>query len=211
MTKSSSVFQKNIKLFKSGDFLLSYIWGALIIISLFCAIATGNISELAEGTMQGASDAITLLLTMAGIMCLWSGVMEIGERCGFTSFVSKILSPILSLLFKKLDKNSKAYKSICMNVSANLLGLGNAATPFGLTAMKELNTLNNKNKVASNEMILFVVMNTASIQLLPTMIGTLRQSFGSQAPFEILPCVWISSACALGVALLLALMFNMKK
>lgn len=191
--------------------MLSYIWGFLIIISLICAFFTGNTSALAEGTLQGASDAITLLLTMAGIMCLWSGVMEIGERCGFTKAVSKILSPVLSLLFKGLDKSSKAYKSICMNISANLLGLGNAATPFGLAAMSELDTLNNRDETASNEMILFVVMNTASIQLLPTMIGTLRQSFGSKTPFDILPAVWISSACALSVALILAVIFNKSK
>ncbi len=188
--------------------MLSYIWGFLIIISLICSFFTGNTSELSQATLQGASDAITLLLTMAGIMCLWSGVMEIAERCGFTQVVSKILSPVLSLLFKNLDKSSKAYKSICMNISANLLGLGNAATPFGLAAMSELDTLNNRDEIASNEMILFVVMNTASIQLLPTMIGTLRQSFGSKTPFDVLPAVWISSACALSVALILAIIFN---
>lgn len=188
--------------------MLSYIWGFLIIISLICSFFTENTAALSEGTLQGASDAITLLLTMAGIMCLWSGVMEIAERCGFTQAVSKILSPVLSLLFKGLDKSSKAYKSICMNISANLLGLGNAATPFGLAAMSELDTLNNRDEIASNEMILFVVMNTASIQLLPTMIGTLRQSFGSKAPFDVLPAVWISSACALSVALILAIIFN---
>lgn len=189
--------------------MLSYIWGFLVIISLICAVCTGNVSKLSEATLQGASDAITLILTMAGIMCLWSGVMEIGERCGFTSFVSRLLSPALSLLFKKLDKKSEAYKSICMNISANLLGLGNAATPFGLNAMKELDVLNNHSNVASNDMVLFVVMNTASLQLLPTMIGTLRQSFGSKTPFDVIPCIWISSASALAVALALAVIFNM--
>lgn len=188
--------------------MLSYIWGAIIAISLICAICTGNISQLSEGTLQGAQDAVTLLLTMGGMICLWSGIMEIAERCGFTNLISKALSPALSLLFKNLDRNSKAYKSICMNVSANLLGLGNAATPFGLAAMEELNTLNHKRRRASNEMVIFVVMNTASLQLLPTMIGTLRQSYGSATPFDILPCVWISSACALGAALILAVLFN---
>ena len=101
------------------------------------------------------------------------------------------------------------YKSICMNISANLLGLGNAATPFGLNAMKELDVLNNHSNVASNDMVLFVVMNTASLQLLPTMIGTLRQSFGSKTPFDVIPCIWISSASALAVALALAVIFNM--
>lgn len=188
--------------------MLSYIWGALIIISFVCSVITGNTQQLSQGVLDGASEAVTLILTMTGAMCLWSGVMEIGERCGFTKFVSKLLSPVLSRLFKKLDKNSKAYKSICMNVSANLLGFGNAATPFGLEAMKELDALNNQSSTASNEMIIFVVMNTASLQLLPTMIGTLRQSFGSESPFDIMPCVWISSAAALSVAIVLAVLFN---
>ncbi len=191
--------------------MLSYIWGFIVIISLICAIFTGNLSNLSQGVMNGASEAVTLIITMAGIMCLWSGVMEIGERCGFTSFVAKLLSPLLSKLFKKLDKKSEAYKSICMNISANLLGLGNAATPFGLTAMKELDTLNNRNQTASNEMVVFVVMNTASLQILPTMVGTLRQSYGSQTPFDILPAVWVSSVVALAVALILAIAFNRRK
>lgn len=191
--------------------MLSYIWGFIVIISLICAVFTGNLSNLSQGVMNGASEAVTLIITMAGIMCLWSGVMEIGERCGFTSFVAKLLSPLLSKLFKKLDKKSEAYKSICMNISANLLGLGNAATPFGLSAMKELDTINNRNKVASNEMVVFVVMNTASLQILPTMVGTLRQSYGSQTPFDILPAVWVSSVVALAVALILAIAFNGRK
>lgn len=191
--------------------MLSYIWGFIVVISLICAVATGNVQSLSQGIMDGASEAVTLIITMAGIMCLWSGVMEIGERCGFTAFISKLLSPLLSLLFKNLDKKSNAYKSICMNISANLLGLGNAATPFGLSAMKELDTINNRNKTASNEMVIFVVMNTASLQILPTMVGTLRQSFGSQTPFDILPAVWVSSVCALAVALMLAILFNAKK
>lgn len=191
--------------------MLSYIWGFIVVISLICAVATGNVQSLSQGIMDGASEAVTLIITMAGIMCLWSGVMEIGERCGFTAFISKLLSPLLSLLFKNLDKKSNAYKSICMNISANLLGLGNAATPFGLSAMKELDTINNRNKTASNEMVIFVVMNTASLQILPTMVGTLRQSFGSQTPFDILPAVWVSSVCALAVALILAILFNAKK
>ncbi len=191
--------------------MLSYIWGFIVVISLICAVFTGNLQNLSQGIMDGASQAVTLIVTMAGIMCLWSGIMEIGDRCGFTAFISKLLSPILSLLFKKLDKNSVAYKSICMNISANLLGLGNAATPFGLSAMKDLDTINNRSKKASNEMVIFVVMNTASLQILPTMVGTLRQSFGSETPFDILPAVWVSSVCALAVALILAIAFNAKR
>ena len=188
--------------------MLSYIWGGMIAAAVIFALFTGNAESLSQGTLNSAQDAISLLITMAGILCLWSGIMEIAERCGFTNLISKILSPVLSKLFKGLSAKSKAYKDICMNISANMLGLGNAATPFGLSAMRELDTLNHGSSYASNEMVLFVVMNTASIQIIPAMIGTLRQSYGSQTPFDIMPCVWISSASALAVALILAITFN---
>ncbi|MGN0455073.1 MAG: nucleoside recognition domain-containing protein [Ruminococcus sp.] len=188
--------------------MLSYIWGGMIAAAVIFSLFTGNAESLSQGTLNSAQDAISLLITMAGILCLWSGIMEIAERCGFTNLISKILSPVLSKLFKGLSVKSKAYKDICMNISANMLGLGNAATPFGLSAMRELDALNHGSSYASNEMVLFVVMNTASIQIIPAMIGTLRQSYGSQTPFDIMPCVWISSASALAVALILAIIFN---
>ena len=141
---------------------------------------------------------------MAGALALWSGIMEIADRGGFTKILSKILSPVLGKLFKNVDKNSKTLNYICMNVSANLLGIGNAATPFGISAVKEMKKLNPESEKATDDMITFVVMNTASIQIMPTMVGTLRQSYGSSAPFSILPCVWISSACALFVGLSIA-------
>lgn len=136
--------------------------------------------------------------------------MKIAEEGGFTSLIARLFAPLLKPLFPKLDKNSAAFKSITMNISANLLGLGNAATPFGLKAMEQLHTLNNKSDTASNEMIIFVVMNTASLQILPTTLATLRQGYGSSAPFEIIVPVWISSLCALTMALTLAIIFNSK-
>ena len=184
--------------------MLNYIFGGLIIISVICGITTGNGSQLADGVINGAKESVELLTTMAGMMLLWSGIMEIASRGGFTKVISRALSPVLRKLFKNVDKNSKALSYISMNVSANLLGLGNAATPFGLSAMGELHRLNNEDERASDDMVTFVVMNTASIQLIPTMVGTLRQNYGSNSPFDILPCVWISSACALAVGLILA-------
>jgi spore maturation protein A len=188
--------------------MLNYIWSGLVIISVVCAAVFGNTQELSTALLNSGASSIELLLKMAGIMCLWSGIMKIAEESGFTSVIAKAFSPLLKPLFPHLDKNSEAFRNITMNISANLLGLGNAATPFGLKAMENLHTLNNKADTASDEMVIFVVMNTASLQLLPTTIATLRQTYGSTAPFEIIVPVWISSACALAVALILACTFN---
>ncbi len=191
--------------------MLNYIWSGLVIVSIICAAVFGNTGDLSTALLNSGESSIELLLKMAGIMCLWSGIMKIAETSGFTTLIAKIFSPLLRPLFPHLDKNSPAFKSITMNISANLLGLGNAATPFGLKAMEHLHTLNNRSDTASNEMIIFVVMNTASLQLLPTTIATLRQAFGSTAPFEIIVPVWVSSACALTMALTLACIFNLRK
>lgn len=191
--------------------MLNYIWSGLVIISILCAALLGNTNELSTALLDSGASSIELLLKMAGIMCLWSGIMKIAEESGFTAVIAKFFSPLLRPLFTNLKKDSPAFRSITMNISANILGLGNAATPFGLKAMEQLHTLNNKNDTASNEMVIFVVMNTASLQLLPTTVATLRQSYGSIAPFEIIVPVWISSACALTAALTIACIFNQKK
>lgn len=191
-----------------GDVVLNYIWSALVILSVIFSVLLGNTENLSNAIVDSGASAIELLLTMAGVMCLWSGIMKIAQESGLTAIIAKLFSPLLRLVFPKLDKNSEAFGSITMNITANLLGLGNTATPFGLKAMEQLHTLNNKNDTASDEMVIFVVMNTASLQLLPTMLGSLRQSYGSSAPFEILSPVWISSACALAVALILAISGN---
>jgi spore maturation protein A len=188
--------------------MLNYLWSGLVIISIICSIFLGNTETLSKALIDSGSSSIELILTMAGIMCLWSGIMKIAVESGFTTLISKLFSPLLRPLFPKLDKDSPAFQSITMNISANLLGLGNAATPFGLKAMEHLHTLNNKSDTASNEMVIFVVMNTASLQLLPTTLATLRQSYGSTAPFEIIVPVWLSSICSLAVALICAYTLN---
>lgn len=191
--------------------MLNYVWSGLVIISIICSVFLGNTEDLSKALVDSGASSIELIITMAGIICLWTGIMKIAVESGLTSVFAKIFSPLLRSLFPNLDKNSDAYKSISMNISANLLGLGNAATPFGLKAMEQLHTLNNKCDTASNEMIIFVVMNTASLQLLPTTLASLRQSYGSSAPFEIIVPVWISSACALAAALICACTLNCVK
>lgn len=187
--------------------MLSYVWSGLIVISVLCALALNNTSELSAALVDSGASSIELLLTMGGIVCLWSGIMKIAEESGLTRIISRAFVPLLRPLFSRLDKNSDAFRYITMNIGANILGLGNAATPFGIKAMGELHRLNGCSDTASDEMVIFVVMNTASLQLLPTTIAAFRQSYGSSAPFEILLPVWISSACALFVALTLACAF----
>ncbi len=188
--------------------MLNYIWSGIIIISVFCSIILGNGELLSKAMIDSGASAVSLLMTMAGILCLWSGIMKIASESGFTTLLAKIFSPLLRPLFPHLDTNSEAFRCITMNVTSNLLGLGSTATPFGLKAMKEMYILGGKNDTATNEMVVFVVMNTASLQLLPSTLGALRQSYGSNAPFEIIVPVWISSACALVVALMIACTFN---
>lgn len=191
--------------------MLNYIWSGLVIISIICSVFLGNTEDLSKALVNSGASSIELIITMAGIICLWTGIMKIAVESGLTSVFAKVFSPLLRPLFPNLDKDSDAFKSISMNISANLLGLGNAATPFGLKAMEQLHTLNNKGETASNEMVIFVVMNTASLQLLPTTLASLRQSYGSSAPFEIIVPVWISSACALTAALICACTLNCVK
>ena len=191
--------------------MLNYVWGGLIIVSVLASVFLGNTEELSTAIIDSGKESIELILTMAGIMCLWSGIMKIAAESGYTQLISKLFSPLLRPLFPKLDKKGEAFQSITMNISANLLGLGNAATPFGLKAMKELHRLDNYSDTASNEMVIFVVMNTASLQLLPTTLATLRQSYGSEAPFEVVTAIWISSAVSLAVALITACVFNKRK
>lgn len=188
--------------------MLNYVWSFIVIISVICSIVLGNTDVMSSAFIDSAASAIELIITLAGVICLWSGIMRIASKSGMTEIFAKIFSPLLRPVFPHLDKNSEAFKAITMNLTANLLGLGNTATPLGLKAMRELQKINNNSLTASNEMVIFVVMNTASMQLLPTMLATLRQSHGSENPFEIIAPVWISSGCALAVALIIACLGN---
>jgi len=183
--------------------LLNYIWGGLILVSVFCAIATGRVPQLSTAVMSGAAGAVELVFAMLGMMCAWTGLMKIADSGGITLILSKVLDPLMRHLFPAFKKGSPAAKAICMNITANLLGLGNAATPLGIAAMKELAKLN-PTQTADNSMVMFVVINSASIQLIPTFMATLRAKYGSPAPFDILPAVWLTSVCALTAGIVVA-------
>ncbi len=187
---------------------MNYIWGFILIISVICSFITGKIGELSNAVIIGASDAINLIISICGMMVLWTGLMKVAEKSGLTLMLSKLFSPIIRFLFPDFSPESKAARSICMNITANLLGLGNAATPFGVEAMKEMQKLSNNKSVASRSMVMFVVINTASLQLIPTMLCTIRQKYGAQNPLDILPYIWISSIIALTEGVLSAKIFE---
>ncbi len=176
--------------------MLNYIWGALMLISLIFAAFTGRLEAVTTGAMNGASDAVTLSISLLGIMCLWTGLMKIASEGGIITIFAKVLRPLTKILFPTLPPNSPAMDSIVMNMVANLFGMSNAATPLGLKAMKELSRID-RGSVASDNMCMFVVINSASLQLIPSTVIAIRQSIGSTNPFEIIAPVWIASLCAI--------------
>lgn len=185
--------------------MLNFIWCIIIILSIICSIVTGNTNNLTDSILSSATEAVELIITMTGTVCLWSGLMEIADKSGLSIAISKLLSPLLSRLFPDLNKNGKAFSAISANVTANLLGLGNAATPLGIKAMKELEKEKNlslRNFTADRDTVMFVILNTTSIQLMPTMIVSILESCGSTQPTSIVPNVWISSLCGLAVGII---------
>lgn len=181
--------------------MMNYLLPLMLVFSLFCAIATGKISELSASVVTGGTDAISLAIKLAGVICLWNGLTAIAQKSGLTALICRILSPFLNLLFPKL-KDKKAKESIAMNVTANFLGLGNAATPLGLEAMKRLQEVNPTPEKATNEMVRFVVINSAAVHLVPTTIALLRSEYGSSSPMEILFPALATSITALGAGIL---------
>lgn len=191
--------------------MLNYIWFGMIIASFVCAIITGRIDELSQAALQGADKAISLIISMAGVMCLWTGMMKIADKGGLTAIIARILSPFLSRIMPDYKKDSPAMRAVSANVTANLLGLGNAATPFGLAAMKEMQKTNTLKSKPNNSMVMFVVINTASIQIIPTTIAALRQAAGSKQPYDILPYIWVVSVLSLIVGITVATILSIKK
>ena len=186
---------------------MAYVFGGMFAASLLFSLICGDAAALSAGIMESADGAVELLIGITGMLCMWSGFMRIASDCGLVAKLSRLCAPLLRRLYPDVDTESDAFRYISMNISANLLGLGNAATPLGLNAMKELKK-NHHSDAASDSMVIFVVMNTASIQLLPTTVAALRKSCGSQHPFDILLCVWITSALALAAGLTAAKLLN---
>ena len=173
----------------SMKFLFPFIFIASIVFSVF----SGRLEQVTNAVLGESLNAAELFITLAASMAFWGGIMKIAEKSGFTNIIARLFKPLAKLLFPNLSTKSKAFKAIVMNLTANLLGLGNAATPLGIEAVKELSKEERSHGYATKNIITFVVMNTASIQLLPVTIATLRLSSGSSSPFDIIPCVIITS------------------
>ena len=178
---------------------MSVIWTAMAVLSVLCGLATGRGEQVAAAAVEGAGAAVELCLGIAGMLCLWMGVMEVMRRSGLADGLSRLLSPVLRLLFSKAARDRETMDCICANVSANLLGLGNAATPLGIQAAQRMSRSSPGR--ANDELCMLVVCNTASIQLIPTTVATVRAEAGSQTPFDILPAVWLASSLSVGVGI----------
>lgn len=185
--------------------MMSYIFGGLITLSVVFGVLTGRMQAVSTAVLEESANAVALLIKLAGMMCFWSGMMEIAKKAQLTQKLSACFRPVFRLLFRELHPNSKAANAIVMNLAANLLGLGNAATPFGIIVMKELSALSSEKTTATNAMAMFVVLNTASLQLVPTTVAALRLANGSAAPMEILPAVWLSSGVSVLAGVLMCI------
>lgn len=189
--------------------------GFLLFLLIFVAVAysclAGTADELSRAVISGGSDAVGLVLSLAGTMAVWGGIMRVAERSGLTDALTKILKPFLRLIFRGLKKKSAALSAIAMNLTANLLGLGNAATPLGIEAMKLLEKEEQPNDKASPNMVKLAVMNACSVELIPATVAALRAGAGSLSPMEILPCVLVTSVCSLSAALLTAEVLEWRK
>ena len=181
---------------------MPYFLTGLFSLSLLFGCATGQLSAVSAAALTGAQSAVELCLSMAGAICLWSGVMTLMDRCGLSEKLAALLRPLLRRILPNASRDSETLAALSANVSANLLGLGNAATPLGIRAATRM--AQGCNGVASEELCRLVVLNTASIQLLPTTVAAVRSAHGCAAPFDILPAVWLSSVLSVSAGLLAA-------
>lgn len=185
---------------------MTVIWTGMTALSLVCALILGNQSQLASAAMEGATQAIQLGISMAGALCLWMGVMEVMDRAGLAGKLAKLFQPLLGRLYPDFAGDKGIMDTIAANVSANLLGLGNAATPLGLEAARRMSR--RSPGIASDSLCMLVVCNTASIQLIPTTVAAVRMAAGCETPFDILPAVWVTSLLSVTVGITAAKIFS---
>ena len=176
--------------------MISILWTFLIIIGILYSLITGNIEVINNSILTNAGKALDLILSLLPTIVLWSGIMKIAEDAGILTKFASFLRPILSKLFPSVPSNHASLGYIASNIAANMLGLGSAATPFGLRAMSELQKINSKKDTASNAMITFLVLNTAGVTIIPTTIIALRLAYGSSSPTAIIAPAVISTSCS---------------
>ena len=181
---------------------MTWIWGGMVVFSLLFGLVSGTAGALGSAALEGATAAIQLGISMAGILCLWTGVMEILNQCGLSARLAALFRPLLRRMMPRSCADEETLSAVAANLSANLLGLGNAATPLGIRAARRM--ARGCDGVACDELCAFVVLNTASLQLLPTTVAGVRASFGAENPFDILPAVWCASLLSVAAGLLSA-------
>ena len=181
--------------------VMSWIWTGLVMVSICASLILGNGRALAASVPRGAQAGLELAISLAGSICLWSGVGKLMEKAGLTGILSRVFSPLLSRIFPSFKGDSILAGYLTTNVCANFLGLGNAATPMGIMAAKRLAK---GNAIATDELCRLIVLNTASIQLIPATVAAIRSQLGSASPFDILPAVWLTSVVSAGMGLVAA-------
>ncbi len=187
--------------------MLNILWPIFIIISYIYALFSGNLEKVNSGIFESASTAVELTLTFFGTITLWCGIMQIAKDSSLSRKLSKALNPLIKFLFPDVDKNSKAHEEISLNMIANILGLGNASTPLGLQAMETLQKQNPSKTTLSNSMAMLVLINTASLQLIPTTVIAIRTSLNSTNPTSIILPVWVATLSAAISAIIAAKIF----
>nr|WP_326126456.1 spore maturation protein A [uncultured Oscillibacter sp.] len=186
---------------------MAWVWSGMVIVSLVFGLITGNLDAVSAAALEGAGSAVELGLSMAGVLCLWSGVMEVMNTSGLSAGLARAFRPLLRRLLPDASRDEETLAAVSANVSANLLGLGNAATPLGIQAARRM--ARGCGGAASGELCTLVVLNTASIQLIPATVGSLRSAMGSAAPFDILPAVWLSSVLSVTAGLAAVKLFSL--
>lgn len=190
---------------------MNYIWLFMILFSFVCSCMGGTMELFSDGILQTGSQAVELCLKLLGMLCLWCGLMNIAEKSGLCGKIAKLLRPVINFLLPGIKHNDDAKNSVAMNMTANLLGLGNAATPLGIEAMRKLKRQNDDRATVNPDMVVFVVMNTAALKIVPSTVAALRAAAGAENPMDIIFCVWISSAVSLLSAVLAAKVFGRGK
>ena len=185
---------------------MAWVWTGMVALSVVYGLLNGTIDAVGGAAMEGAAAAVELCLNMAGVMCLWSGVMSIMKACGLMDGLSRLFRPILSRLLPRACRDPETLAALSGNVSANLLGLGNAATPLGIRAAQRMAA--GTNDRTTDELCTLVVLNTASIQLLPTTVAGVRAALGAKSAFDILPAVWLASVLSVAAGLTAAKIFS---
>lgn len=176
--------------------MINYIWFILIFLGSIVGILNGSGEDISKSIIDSCGSTVSFIIELIGIMCFWCGVMKVAEKSGFTDKLAKILKPVLKLIFKDAAKDEKTLGAIVMNITANMMGLSNAATPFGIRAMEEMDRLNKNKGIASNDMCLFLVLNAACVQLVPSTIISIRAACNSTNPGVIILPAIISTTTA---------------